>query len=236
MKRLITLLFILMVSFPAYSYTFQSAKQWAFSIYYNHRKTFYCGCRYSTSGKVMASQCGFSSIRNSERANWIEWEHVVPVSHFGRSFKEWKGGHEECQGGNGKTYKGRRCVRKVSKKFKEIEGDLYNLVPVIGELNNARSNTKMGVIAGEKRAFGKCDFEVFKGIIEPRPDIKGDIARTYFYMDYRYPGYDIIDSKDRAMFELWNKQDPVDSWERERAWEIYEVQGNPNPFILGFDN
>ena len=155
---------------------------------------------------------------------------------FLKSFKEWKGGHEECQGGNGKTYRGRRCVRKVSKKFKEIEGDLYNLVPVIGELNNARSNTKMGVIPGEKRAFGKCDFEVSKGIVEPRSDIKGDIARTYFYMDYRYPGFNIISPKDRAMFEQWDKEDPVDSWERERAWEIYEIQGNPNPFILGFDN
>jgi endonuclease I len=27
------------------------------------------------------------------------------------------------------------------------------------------------------------------------------------------------------MFESWSHDDPVDEWERERAGEIYEVQG-----------
>ena len=46
-----------------------------------------------------------------------------------------------------------------------------------------------------------------------------------------------VHQNDDGSFALeWDKQDPIDSWERERAWEIYEIQGNPNPFILGFDN
>ena len=39
-------------------------------------------------------------------------------------------------------------------------------------------------------------------------------------------------SKEKKMFERWSRQDPVEDWERERAWEKYEVQGNPNPFVL----
>ncbi len=235
MKSFLTLCFVLMFSPNIYGYYFHTAKQWAFRIFYDHRKTFYCHCDYSTRGKVNVKKCGFSSPYNSERADWIEWEHVVPVSLFGKTFKAWKG-HSVCKRSNGKMYKGRQCLRKVSEKFKEMEGDLYNLVPVIGELNNVRSNNKMGLVAGEKRQFGDCDFEVSKGVVEPKRDIRGDVARTYFYMNYRFPGFNIVGPKDQEMFELWNNDDPVDEWERNRAWEIYEIQGNSNPFILGFED
>ena len=231
MKVFLSLFLLLTLSQSVYGYYFHSAKQWAFSIYYNNRKTFYCDCDYSTYGKVDIKGCGFSSAYDSSRADRIEWEHVVPISLFGKSFKAWRG-HKDCKRENGKVYKGRQCLRKVSEKFKEIEGDLYNLVPVIGELNNLRSDNRMGVINGEKRLFGDCDFEVNKGVVEPRKDIRGDVARTYLYMEYRYPKFKFMTSKEKKMFERWSRQDPVDDWERERAWEIYEVQGNPNPFVL----
>ena len=35
---------------------------------------------------------------------------------------------------NGKKFKGRKCARKISKKFRLMEADLYNLQPTIGEL------------------------------------------------------------------------------------------------------
>ena len=67
--------------------------------------------------------------------------------------------------------------------------------------------------------------------VEPRPDIRGDIARTYMYMDKAYPGRGIISGKNRKLFEVWEKQDPVDDWERERAKRIEKIQGNGNPFV-----
>jgi deoxyribonuclease-1 len=64
-----------------------------------------------------------------------------------------------------------------------------------------------------------------------RPDIRGGIARTYFYMDAAYPGRAIISEKNRKLFEAWAREDPVDAWERERVRRIEERQGNKNPFV-----
>jgi deoxyribonuclease-1 len=52
-------------------------------------------------------------------------------------------------------------------------------------------------------------------------------------MDAAYPGHGIISDKNRKLFEAWNKEDPVDDWERERARRIEQVQGNPNPYVVG---
>jgi len=84
---------------------------------------------------------------------------------------------------------------------------------------------------GEALAFGRCDLELQDRKIEPRPDIRGDIARTYFYMDAAYPGRGILSRQDRKLFEAWDAEDPVDDWERERARRIEARQGNKNPFV-----
>jgi len=69
--------------------------------------------------------------------------------------------------------------------------------------------------------------------IEPRPAIRGDVARTYLYMNWAYPGHGIISRSNQKLFEAWNRADPVDDWERERARRIEAIQGNRNPFIWG---
>jgi deoxyribonuclease-1 len=53
------------------------------------------------------------------------------------------------------------------------------------------------------------------------------------YMDWAYPGHGIIARSNQKLFEAWNKEDPVDDWERERARRIEAIQGNRNPFIWG---
>jgi deoxyribonuclease-1 len=98
-----------------------------------------------------------------------------------------------------------------------MEADLYNLQPSIGEVNQLRANYSMAMVPGETRAFGSCDLEIEDRKIEPRPDIRGDIARTYFYMDAAYPGRGVISEKNRQLFEAWDREDPVDAWERERV-------------------
>jgi len=73
-----------------------------------------------------------------------------------------------------------------------MQADLYNLQPVIGEVNGLRSNYQIGEIDGEVREFGKCDVEIKNKKVEPAPKIRGDIARTYLYMEYAYPKYVIF--------------------------------------------
>jgi deoxyribonuclease-1 len=52
------------------------------------------------------------------------------------------------------------------------------------------------------------------------------------YMDSVYPGRGIISKKNRKHFELWNKSDPVDQWECERAKRIERIQGNRNEVVM----
>jgi deoxyribonuclease I len=82
-----------------------------------------------------------------------------------------------------------------------MEADLYNLQPAITEVNSPRLNYSMAMIDGEPRQFGSCDLEIEDRKIEPRPDIRGVIARTYFYMDAAYPGRGVISEKNRKLFE-----------------------------------
>jgi deoxyribonuclease-1 len=199
-------------------------------IYPDRAITFYCGCRFTPDRKI-SHRNGYVPKRNSRRADRIEWEHVVPAHAFGRSFTEWRLGHPECLDRKGRPFKGRNCARKKAEAFRYMESDLYNLVPAVGEINGLRSNYSFAIIAGEKREFGICDMEIEARKAEPPPQIRGDIARTYKYMDWAYPGRGVISGKNRKLFDAWDRQDPVDAWECERAGRIERIQGNVNPFV-----
>ncbi len=114
-----------------------------------------------------------------------------------------------------------------------MERDLYNLVPAVGEINALRSNYSFAMIPGETREFGNCDMEIEERKAEPPPDKRGNIARTYLYMNSGYPGHGIISKKNRELFLIWNKQNPVDEWECDRASRIEEIQDNENLFVKG---
>lgn len=199
-------------------------------IYADHQISFYCGCPFASDGQIIPSD-RYTPKKINSRSNRIEWDHVVPAENFGRSFKEWREGGPECVDKKGKAFKSRNCARKTVLAFRYMEADLYNLVPAVGEINGRRSNFRFGMIPGEARDFGKCDFEVADRMSEPPPEVRGDIARIYFYMDWAYPGRGIIGGSSRNFFEVWSKSDPVDSWERKRSKRIERIQRNLNPFV-----
>ena len=212
--------------------SFNRAKKLMAQVYVGHETEFYCGCTYAGNEIELAS-CGYQPKKDPDRAKRLEWEHVVPAEAFGQSFPEWREGHPSCVDSKGKAFKGRNCARKMATLFRYMEADLYNLQPAIGEVNWLRSNYSMEMIPGEKREFGACDVEIENRKIEPRPEIRGDIARTYLYMEWAYPGHGVLSRSNQKLFEAWNKEDPVDDWERERARRIEALQGNRNPFIWG---
>ena len=59
-----------------------------------------------------------------------------------------------------------------------------------------------------------------------------EIAITYMYMDSVYPCGGIISKKNRRLFDIWNKSEPVDEWECERARRIKKIQGNRNEVVM----
>ena len=69
--------------------------------------------------------------------------------------------------------------------------------------------------------------------VEPTEEIRGEIARTYLYMDSVYPDRGIISKKNWKLFEAWHKSDPVDEWECERARKIERIRGNRNDVVIG---
>ncbi len=124
--------------------------------------------------------------------------------------------------------------------------DLHNLRPTDVTVNSSRGNKDFDDGgAPHPEADGTfADGDSW----EPRDDIKGDVARTLFYMAVRYEGdvegeidLELIDRVDNGSVPLhgnlstllqWNKEDPVDDFERRRNDVIYtEYQGNRNPFI-----
>lgn len=212
-------------------HSFPKVKKHLAEIYADRRETFYCGCSFDENGKVDRDRCGYVPASEGARAQRMEWEHVVPAHAFGQSFPSWREGHPQCVTQAGKAFRGRPCARKVDTAYRAMEADMHNLYPVIGELNERRSNYSMGLIPGEPRAFGACDFEVADRKVEPRPEVRGDIARTYLYMDLAYPGRGILSRKNRKLFEAWDEQDPVDRWECERARRIARIQGNVNQVL-----
>ena len=233
---LIILISLILLSSQAFSQntqitSFSKSKKLLRKLYKDNPVTLYCGCSYKGK-KPNLSSCGYIPKKNNKRANRIEWEHVVPVHVFGQSFSEWRDGHPKCVLENGTKFKGRKCTEKVSEEYRRMQAEMFNLYPAIGELNGRRSNYSMAIIKGEKREFGKCDVEIKNKKVEPRESIRGEIARTYIYMDSVYPGRGIISKKNRKLFDAWNKSDPVDQWECERARRIEKIQGNRNDVVM----
>ena len=236
MKHLLISLFFLFISSEAYTQnskitSFSKSKKLLLKVYKDHPFTLYCGCTFKGK-KPNLSSCGYLPKKDKKRANRIEWEHVVPAHAFGQSFSEWRNGHPKCVNKKGKKFKGRKCAQKINKEYRRMQADMFNLYPAIGEVNGRRSNYSMAIIEGEEREFGECDVEIKNRKVEPREEIRGEIARTYLYMDSVYPGRGIISIKKRKLFDAWNKNDPVDEWECERAKRIEKIQGNRNEIVL----
>lgn len=210
-------------SASSYSITsFRKAKKYLLATYKDNKKTFYCGCDFSNKKKINANNCGYVARKNKKRGSRLEWEHVVPASRFGKPLTCWKqaASFDRCIKKNGKKLSGRKCCRRVNEKFRTMEADMMNLVPSVGELNGDRSNYKFGIISGEKRTYGACDFEINtkRRMVEPNPSVRGNIARIYLYMHNKYDME--LTSSEITLFNLWNNSDPIDDWEKQKHQRI----------------
>jgi len=202
----------------------KSKRLLATKIYPSHQKAFYSACDYEVKEKKLVpihKTCGFHYRKNKNRSERIEWEHIVPAWHFGHQLHCWQNG-------------GRMTCRQTNTKFKQMEADMHNLVPAIGEINGDRSNFKYGMIEGEKRVYGKVDMEISFADkrAEPMPSVYGDIARTYFYMRDRYGLR--LSSQQEKMFIAWNNLDPVSAWEKKKNQLVKELQGDENLYVSNY--
>ena len=133
----------------------------------------------------------------------------------------WAFGHQRQCWQNG----GRKACKK-DKAFKQMAGDMHNLVPAIGEINGDRSNYRFSQWNGQPTQYGQCHMLVdFKNKQVQTPQhSKGAIARSYFYMADRYK---------LKLSKKEKKQNPPSRGECRRNEMIKKKQGNGNRFIRG---
>jgi len=198
-------------------------------VYNNHRITLYCGATFDASKKVTAPE-GFSTTKYVKRAKKIEWEHVVPAENFGRTFSEWRDGHKQCVNSKGKSFKGRRCAEKVNTEYRFMQADMFNLYPAIGAVNALRSNYNFTMLPAAQSDFGRCAMKIDERKAEPPEIARGQIARTYLYMENTYKRYNMSKAQ-RQLMSAWDKMYPVDDWECTRAMKISKLQKSQNDVV-----
>ena len=135
-------------------------------------------------------------------------------------------------------------------KKSPMKSDIVHVVPTDGYVNNRRSSFPFGEVGNvtyrsnnDYCRLGSSKTAGYSGTVFEVPDeIKGDMARIYFYMATCYKsqcaswGGNIFTSDGIVKWELdqmlaWSRQDPVDAREIARNNAVKEVQGNRNPFV-----
>lgn len=133
-----------------------------------------------------------------------------------------------------------------------IKSDIVHVVPADGYVNNRRSNYPFAEVsnitwqsANNYSKLGSCRTNGYSGtVFEPNDEIKGDMARIYFYMVTCYESqapswaHNVFSSTRNGfepwvvdMLMRWSKQDPVDAREIARNNAVYETQKNRNPYV-----
>jgi deoxyribonuclease-1 len=166
---------------------------------------------YSKGGETL--YCGQPFSTRHRRG--VNIEHVFPMSWATRTLN--CGRRKQC--------------RETNLRFNRLEADLHNLYPARTDINDTRASFRFGDVGGERRDFGRCDFEIDerRRVVEPRPASRGEIARAMFYMHTEY-GMKIFARLGRTL-QRWHRQDPPSKHEQYRNDVIERLQGTRNPYI-----
>ncbi len=139
---------------------------------------------------------------------------------------------------------------------KPMYSDIVHVVPTDGKVNGMRSNWPfaevINVTWSSKNNYcllGTSKMSGYSGTaFEPNDEIKGDLARIYFYMATCYEnqcatwtkgeGSAVFSNENKGlknwvvnMMMDWSQRDPVDNVETNRNNAVKETQGNRNPFV-----
>ncbi|HHF3024850.1 TPA: endonuclease [Vibrio diabolicus] len=144
-------------------------------------------------------------------------------------------------------------------KVEPMNSDGHHLFATDGYVNAKRSNWPFGEVAtatyvssnGSKLGQASTSLGYSGTVFEPIDEFKGDFARAYFYMATRYENVvgnwegnssnadAVLDGSSSTVFEpwmlnmlkRWHKNDPVSEKEQNRNQQVFEFQGNRNPFV-----
>ena len=131
--------------------------------------------------------------------------------------------------------------------------DLFHLYPADGSTNSSKNNLPLGEVYSATfnngvSKIGLNGFSYYLGrVFEPSDEFKGDFARSYLYMSVAYENFGALGYWNSPMINnntypvwqkwavdlllKWHRQDPVSEKERTRQEQVFQIQGNRNPFI-----
>ena len=193
------------------------AQQSRFDDYDTVRDEVFWPMLYSIGGATLYCAATFDGEQRVIDGRILTVEHAFPA--------DWIATHHGCEN---------RDDCDVA-EYKFAAADLHNLWPAIGNINSSRQDLPLGEIPGEQRRFEEyCpDFERTSGetaVVEPRDEVKGDMARSLLYMVDGY-GLELPPDMELEMLLKWHFSDPPDDMERWRNFAIERLQGSRNPYI-----
>ena len=126
--------------------------------------------------------------------------------------------------------------------------DLHALRPADNTVNSARSDKDFDNATTQHSECTGCNYS--EDAWEPPDEVKGDVARSIFYMDVRYNGYGnepnltLVNNYSSTSvgngtlgvlctLYAWHTSDPVDAAEQARNGVVESYQNNRNPFVDG---
>lgn len=174
-----------------------------------------------------------------------DWYSNITNYHHGRD----TGGYKK----EGDSYNREHSVpQSWFSKASPMKSDIVHVLPTDGYVNNRRSSyplAEVGSVTWQSAngycKLGSCKTPGYTGtVFEPNDEIKGDMARIYFYMVTCYEdratswGHVFSNNKAKgfedwylAMLIRWSNEDPIDEVELARNEAVYRVQGNRNPYV-----
>ena len=194
----------------------------------DYKKTFLNGCDYhydpnSCMDKSIVDTKCCSLQEDNETMSWMQ---IVPDSFYGR--------HKACMIEtpcinifSKEAFGSPLCCRRIDTQYREMEADLFNLVPVVSSLAVLQKGRIFGEVKIPTERLG--DVKMDENYLEPPNSVKGDVARVYLYMDARY-GLELTPEQ-RKVFLNWHKEDGADVKECRLAKLFQKIQGGKNPWL-----
>jgi deoxyribonuclease-1 len=175
---------------------------------------------YPQGGTELYCGVSFDGARHGPVSEPLSVEHVYPADTIAET-------EPSCSNRNCSATRVQRAM-----------ADMQNLWPAFQRVNSSRSNLRFGDLPeGTPPRF--ADFcPTFRrsagsqAVVEPRDEVKGDVARSLVYMHFVYglPLENVV--SDKRLLLGWMQADPPDNEEMRRNATIDALQGTPNPLLM----
>ncbi|MGE3319239.1 MAG: endonuclease [Candidatus Berkiella sp.] len=181
-------------------------------LYQHQRSTFLCDRPFSLEGQI-------------NTVDTVQWMPIVPLKRLATHFACYR---HKCVNKKGKVQQGLVCCRQ-DPVFQQLEHDLHNWVPETRLLKKQCERYRFAEFLHEEKSGCQIFIDKKNKLIDPPPNKRGIIARTYLYMKDAYALR--LSDAEVQLYMKWHREYPVSEVERERNERIFQIQGTRNRWV-----